>query len=795
MKKTTLVILLLACLYATLITFCTDIPLPSTDPITVIGHGDIWDEKGQKVKVTKQFIEIVQKFYLNKLKQAIESKETEVYLSKEEIDKTLKTINNEVSDDILANAIYMDWLLEKSKPKQNLSQYTMVNNAMRWEYVLKIQTNGVKPENNQWSKGLKTGIAQKLEKAIGISILALTNAKGEAYCKECLDKGVPVPNSMFGSEWKYMGDIENVFISPGLKAELWVYESQNPKGICLALPRFNSDNKAELFGVICLGTETSKACFFDNPRGTYYKRGEQLDFKKFFLGGTDLVANAQGECTDCHAGENPYIVHPEQKVFMAVSGKIMPRAWHDPLVAASWRQNPGPTNILDAVPSTRNCNGCHVAGNAGRFPDVSQLSQYCSAVLKNATTIKNTMPPYGGNRSQYINHINALENACGSGRGEPGVVVDATGLDTDNTGFISPPIVFGPIYQCATSVIVRGAILDAKVDLFVNGTLVKTISPARNPEKIEFTGLSALNKDDEVQAIQEFNGAIPVKSNKVIVKDHREDYPTGLPAPRIDPTLLYECSEVMAVRHVPSANITIFSNDAQPITYFSAGDWTITPPSKRPFVIGDKFTAKISICGDSSPISLPVTVVKALTSIPPGNFEPPTFYNGQELVTLVNLTNGTTTTVGASGFGDIGKFSTPISWHNNFDVKKSALGRALTTGDRLLINQVLCSVESKFESPRTNDCEQLPAPRIDHPIVGTNYVVVTNWVPGARIRVYVFDGTNNVEIGDGSGTVIVLSRNLTGTDILTVVQQVGKCTSRQGYRVSVRNPSSVKDNK
>lgn len=66
-------------------------------------------------------------------------------------------------------------------------------------------------------------------------------------------------------------------------------------------------------------------------------------------------------------------------------------------------------------------------------------------------------------------------------------------------------------------------------------------------------------------------------------------------------------------------------------------------------------------------------------------------------------------------------------------------------------------------------------------------MIVTQFVPGARIRVY--DDTGD-ELGDGSGTVVMLKRTLTGADILTVVQQVGECTSRQGYRVSVRNPAA-----
>ena len=59
-----------------------------------------------------------------------------------------------------------------------------------------------------------------------------------------------------------------------------------------------------------------------------------------------------------------------------------------------------------------------------------------------------------------------------------------------------------------TSVSVRGAVLDAKVSLFVNGNPVGTpIFPARNTYKLEFTGLPALVAGDNVTAVQEKGGA------------------------------------------------------------------------------------------------------------------------------------------------------------------------------------------------------------------------------------------------------------------------------------------------
>ena len=98
----------------------------------------------------------------------------------------------------------------------------------------------------------------------------VTTNSGEAYCEECKKQGVPIPENMFGPEWKNLGEFDKEFILEDEKAELLIYESTNPKGVCLALPRYMpGTNEAGAFGVICLGSETGKVCFFDNPRGRF----------------------------------------------------------------------------------------------------------------------------------------------------------------------------------------------------------------------------------------------------------------------------------------------------------------------------------------------------------------------------------------------------------------------------------------------------------------------------------------------------------------------------------------------
>jgi hypothetical protein len=595
---------------------------PAADPIVAIGHGSIVGKDGKNIELTAPYIELVQEFYINELLTIEKRKDKEKQLPEENVAATRKAIRSATDDKILGNALLIDWLIEKVQPS-NRAHIVVANNALRWHYVHKIQKDPVLPEKNEWGKGLKRDAAKRLGEQIGTTVLALTNSAGEAYCRECEQAGVPVPDFMFGNEWRFVGEITNEFISESARSELWIHESSTPPGICLALPRFGPSGKAELFGVICLGKETGKVCFFDNPNGRFYDRDVPIDFKSSFVGGTDLVLNGQGVCSDCHAGENPYVVHPDKPPFASLGSLLQSPVWHDPLVDASWPQNPGPTNQLDAVSSPSRCDACHRVGGAGRFPEVStQLSQYCQVVLATAigSSAKRTMPQGLGSTAPYTAHINSLTNSCSGPPSGGGVVVEVSLPNDPNV--LTGPIVIDPLYGCATSVSVRGAVLDAKVTLFVNGNPAGApIFPARNTIKLEFTGLPALAAGDLVKATQEKDG-VASTSPTVTVRDHRVDFPSGLPAPTIDPTLVYECADVISVRHVPGATVTVFSNGGTPVTGTGSTDWTVFAPGKRPFVVGDSFTAQQSLCGDPpSPISTPpVSAVAAPSSLPPVKF-------------------------------------------------------------------------------------------------------------------------------------------------------------------------------
>jgi len=770
---------LLALLALLAITGCRqDQPVDPTDDapavvedvqIATVGHGEFIAADGRHLPPSRALFLRTQRGYLDRLI-------AEADLLGLPVAATRTLIASQVSDELLGNALLIDWLIDELQPVGQATM-TAVNVTTRAYYLDRLAPPTLARAERHDTKGLGNDVAQRLA-ASGIETHVATKNGGERYIQECAAAGVPIPPPMFSSAWDNKGELTDEFLSSGEKAELMQYTSTKPAGVCLGLPRYiPGTDDIDVLGVICLGTVSSKACFWDNPRNTTFKRGVQIDIKEF-VGGFDLQANNQGVCSDCHAGENPFVVHPEKPPFAGFSQ--FAAHWYEPIVHPTWPQNPGPTNLLSGVSSTGRCDSCHSAGlSGGRFPAVStELAGYCSTVLGSAALDNlsiRTMPPYGADPANFTNHEDALRDACNAPP-STGTVVEVT--TKDDPGMLSPPAVIDPLYACATQVSVSGAVLGAKVTLFINGSAVGSVTATHTHEVF---GVPALMVGDKVSTQQELGGALSAMSADVIVRDHKVDFPLGLPEPTIDPTLIYECASVIAVRNVPGATITVYSNGGVPRSTGTSTGWTAIGPGKAPFVIGDEFTAEQSLCSDSSKLSAGIKAVAAPGSMPAPTLDPSQTFPGQQLVNFGSLTNGSVTTVGVSGL-PAGKFSTPISWLPEYNLA-SEIGRSLISGDVITAQQKLCVAGPEIKTPPTGKCDELPAPRIFTPIAGNNFVVVWQAIPGARIHVY---DAASIEIGDGSGDIIWLSRALTASDVLTVVQQVGECTSKAGYRISVR---------
>jgi hypothetical protein len=255
-----------------------------------------------------------------------------------------------------------------------------------------------------------------------------------------------------------------------------VYNSTSPPGACIALPRTNTANtQINLLGIICVGKEVvdgkSSSCFWDNQvfasggsmTGDVTESfpipvGDGVPLSNF-MGGAALVGGAAGpgRCSHCHAGENPFVIHPDTALGspdLDVNGDLqkMPDVAHSPLVHPSWNQNEFASTLINESEAS-DCVGCHSQpargslnlSRAGRFPKLTPdiRTEYCTAVLKRAININsmtdpaNTMP-YGGTLSgtDHAALVAVIDDFCNNGAdvseiwGDPHITT-TNGVDYD----------------------------------------------------------------------------------------------------------------------------------------------------------------------------------------------------------------------------------------------------------------------------------------------------------------------------------------------------------------------------
>lgn len=737
------------------------------DPIAVAGHGVLLDHALKPIEVTPDFLRRTLDLYIRRLSRDAGSEGRDL------LEKFRASVAESDSvDELEQRFLLMDYLLEQVRPIDQ-GQLDARSKILRGIWYRELLGDDRFRELIDQRFNLPKDLVA-LGDRMGVASMA-TTASGAQYRAECREAGVPIPPDWGSSGWNYEGDLANNFLGSGNPAEVWSAKSSSPKGICVALPRINGSTIGAL-GIICLGTESNNACFYD---ASNVPVGASKPIEEF-LAGDDLW---NGVCTDCHAGENPYVVHPSGPLNLAPDN--MGTAWYKPLIKPAWPQNPGPFALIGQVPINKlppvndaSCLDCHNQGFAGRFPDILALnaiaggeSGYCRAVLKNA--IGNTMPGAGGS---YDKHVQAMFAFCDQQPPPSGEVPPPDA--GDNEEIVSPPIVLGPLYACATAVEVSGAAYGAKLVVSING--VEDASTLVTQPSQTIISVTPLVAGDVVTAIQEVDGVVSAQSLPVTVIDHTVAYPSGLPRPEIDPTTIYECGRTIAVRHVRGATVTVFTNGGDPATYTTGGDWTNLPPAIRPFNLGDSYTAEQSICIDTSALSQAETSQVPPSPMPVPAFDPAPPISGQPLVHVENLAEGALTEVGEGSAGVLNTFSTAVTWMPEVDVA-TGLGRNIQAGDSFFVTSSLCE-DVKVEIPTARPCERLDAPRIATPLVGQSFVTVTDAVPGARILVY--DASLN-EIGDGSGTIVGLTRQIVFGDILTVMQRLGQCTSSSAYQTGV----------
>lgn len=383
-------------------------------------------------------------------------------------------------------------------------------------------------------------------------------------------------------------------------------------------------------------------------------------------------------------------------------------------------------------------------------------------------------------------------SGCGSGdQPDPNVVPRPRNLE-ENRGFISPPTLQNPIYACARSVVVKNFIPGAVLQVFVAGNPVPIGTKQSWLSGGQNVDVSiAFSVGQRITARQVFDGATSDPSNEVTVTSHTEDYPAGLPQPRIELLPLLACGRAIAISDVPPGAVArVFAENpippptggfAPPVEVGSLSDFPYTFVGP-PFVEGARVWAETSLCTDTSPRSAVAIVQATPAALPAPGLDP--VHEGVNIATVrgaggSELGHGATLDVFSSaepppnrtggqptpGYGGQQVFINPASGTANF-----------------WATQTLCTTVSP-ESPHTPvvPCASLPAARIRAPLPGDTQVEVIEYVPGARILVF----ANGVEIGDSGPPFVNLSRPVAEGETITVVQRIGSCTSGSAHVLPV----------
>ena len=381
-------------------------------PIAYIGHGAMFDREGNEIAPSAEVIGQAQSFYIDQLLQLADEDQRRHYRELEA--EIAQGVALDGQAKLVVDLRLLDWLIDEVQPTQ-AERLIGKNNLMKFELGRRL------PERAQPGapRGLEIfelppDLRQRVDEQLQIVHRPLTRqvtaAGGQAYRDLCAANGVPIPPDIGTASWVSRGRIprSQLFIEADLEAEVFTYQSVSPEGVCIALPRFDTSGTVFLDGVICLGRRSSRACFWDNDMNGVkkeFKLGDVVPFEDFG-GGSELVAG--GVCTDCHAGQNPYIIHPGTSLGLPklTDVPLFADGWHEPLVKPDWPQNPGPLN------STGTCAACHTSvGPGGAFPQISnQLIGYCGNVLRQATD--RTMPPGAPGSLAGDPHPRALLALC-----------------------------------------------------------------------------------------------------------------------------------------------------------------------------------------------------------------------------------------------------------------------------------------------------------------------------------------------------------------------------------------------
>lgn len=348
----------------------------------------------------------------------------------------------------------------------------------------------------------------------------------------------------------------------------------------------------------------------------------------------------------------------------------------------------------------------------------------------------------------------------------------------DDPAVLSPPIL-APLYACAKFVNVTGYVPGATLDIEINGGIAVAAFPGGSPAPFGATIHlpSPLVAGQKVWARQHHAGATSGWSPVAIVKDHTADYPAGLPRPEMFGTPLYKCGVRTGVGNLlVGCDVWITANGATVGSVAGANNpqgVNVTPA----YDTSQHVRAWAKLCNDPSPPSVEQIVQPPPLPLPTPGFDP--IYAGATQVVVNTIIDGARFSLSRNGV-HVGTFP---CWGGKCIV---GLNPPFTTGETFTATQELCPADGP-SNPGTGTvqpCSALPAPQVGPVQDGDTQVVITQFVPGSEIKVFV----NNVKTGDGSGPVVPLTAPIPHHATIDVWQILGTC---QGSTVQQVNAQCV----
>lgn len=345
----------------------------------------------------------------------------------------------------------------------------------------------------------------------------------------------------------------------------------------------------------------------------------------------------------------------------------------------------------------------------------------------------------------------------------------------DNPEVISPPYVEEPIYECGTSIVVKGFLPHAKLELDISGNILSDQATYSEPNGHKFDNLVPLIAGQQIRARQIRNNIVSPWSPVVIVKSLKEDFPNGIPRPRINPAPIYVCGARTGVSNLLNgANVWIETNTDGEVGRVNGCSEhqgiNVNPEYKK----NQQVIAFTELCGDISESTTHDTIPYSGTLPTPSIDD---FYEGGEQIRITNVVNGAKFTVERPSQGTI---SSGRTWGGAHLVN---VNPAILNGETFIVKQSLCSGdESDSGKKDSRPCSDLPI-AIPLPFqVGDIFIRISNPVPSAIIKIF----ADSEKIGESSGSIIYLTRPISDGETIYIIQQSGNCNSQ--YATGV-NPS------